>query len=71
MNSFNNSRSTFQSIIQTIKNSLYAFAAMGVPKGTKSATIQKKALVAKISSAIDSIDTEDFGIRVILVKTKD
>jgi hypothetical protein len=71
MNSFNNSKSTFQSIVQTLKNSLFSFSAMGVPKGTKSATVQKKALLAKVSSAVDSIDTEDFGIRVILVKTKD
>ena len=71
MSDFNNNKSTFQSIIQTLKNSLYSFSATGVPKGSKNSSVQKKALLARVSDAVDSIDTEDFGIRVILVKTKD
>ena len=71
MNTFSSSKSTFQSTIQTLKNSFYSFAAMGVPKGSKNTAMQKKTLKTNISAAIDSIDTEDFGIRVIIVKSFD
>jgi hypothetical protein len=70
MSVFNNNKNTFASLLHTLKNDFHAFTSLGVAKGARNER-QKKALISNISSAINSIDTTDFGIRVIVVKTKD
>jgi hypothetical protein len=54
-----------------IKNDFHAFTSLGVAKGVRNEKQQKRALISNISNAIEKIDTDDFGIRVILVKTKE
>jgi hypothetical protein len=71
MNTFNTNKNTFYSSISLIKNDFHAFTSLGVAKGTKSQKQQKWALISNITNAIGNIDTDDFGIRVILLKTKE
>ena len=71
MTAFNTNKNSFQSSISLIKNDFHAFTSLGVAKGTKSRKQQKRALLNTITNAIESIDTDDFGIRVILLKTKE
>jgi hypothetical protein len=70
MNSFNNNRNTLASLFHTLKNDFHAFISLGISKGTRNDKQQKKTLVANISNAIESIDTNDCGIRIIVLKTK-
>ena len=71
MSPFNTNKNSFQSSISLVKNDFHAFTSLGVAKGTKSQKQQKRALLNTITNAIESIDTDDFGIRVILLKTKE
>ena len=71
MSTFNTNKNSFLSSVQLLKNDFHAFASLGVAKDTKSEKQQKRALISNISNAIESVDTADFGIRVILLKTKD
>lgn len=69
MSTFNTNRNAFNSVIQPLKNVFHAFISLGVAKGTKASKQQKRVLVATLTDAIENIDTNDFGIRVILLKT--
>lgn len=71
MSTFNTNKNSFQSSLSLIKNDFHAYASLGVAKGTRNEKQQKRTLINNITNAIENIDTEDFGIRVILVKTKD
>jgi hypothetical protein len=71
MSTFNTNKNSFQSSLQLIKNDFHAFASLGVAKGVRNEKQQKRSLINNISTAIENIDTDDFGIRVILVKTKE
>ncbi len=71
MSVFNTNKNSFQSSLQLIKNDFHAFASLGVAKGVRNEKQQKRSLINNISNAIENIDTDDFGIRVILVKTKE
>ncbi len=71
MSTFNTNKNSFQSSLQLIKNDFHAFASLGVAKGVRNEKQQKRNLINNISNAIENIDTDDFGIRVILVKTKE
>jgi hypothetical protein len=71
MSTFNTNKNSFLSSIQLVKNDFHAFASLGVAKGSRNEKQQKRTLMNNISNAIDSMDTADFGIRVILLKTKE
>jgi hypothetical protein len=71
MSTFNTNKNSFQSSLQLIRNDFHAFASLGVAKGVRSDKQQKRALLNNISNAIENIDTDDFGIRVILLKTRE
>ncbi len=71
MSVFNPNKNSFLSLIQLLKNDFHAFSSLGVAKGVRSDKQQKRALINNITNAIENIDTDDFGIRVILVKTKE
>jgi hypothetical protein len=71
MTIFNTNPNQFSSSILSLKKDFHAFTISGVPKGTKSEKQQKQSLFRNVSKAIDSIDTDDFGIRVVVMKTKD
>lgn len=71
MSTFKTNKNSFLSSVQLLKNDFHAFASLGVAKGSKNEKQQKRALMNNISNAIESIDTDDFGIRVIVMKTKE
>jgi hypothetical protein len=71
MSSFNTNLNAFNSSIQQIKPVVHSFTSSAVPKGSKNFRQQKRSLSNAITHAIDAIDTNDFGIRVIIIKTKD
>jgi hypothetical protein len=71
MSTFNTNKNSFQSSISLIKNDFHAFASLGIAKGVRNEKQQKRTLINNITNAIENIDTDDFGIRVILVKTKE
>ncbi len=71
MSTFNTNKNSFQSSLQLIKNDFHAFASLGVPKGVRNEKQQKSTLINNISNAIETIDTDDFGIRIIVIKTKE
>ncbi len=71
MSVFNTNKNSFLSSVQLLKNDFHAFASLGIAKDTKSEKQQKRALINNISNAIDSVDTADFGVRVIILKTKE
>lgn len=70
MSSFNTNKNVFNSIMRGLTIEFHAFSSLGVPKGTKSAKQQKRSLINNVTDAISSIDTDDFGIRVFVLKTK-
>ncbi len=71
MSTFNTNKNSFQSSLQLIKNDFHAFASLGVAKGVRNDKQQKRALINNISNVIENIDTDDFGIRVIVIKTEE
>jgi len=71
MSTFNTNKNSFLSSVQIIKNDFHAYTSLGVAKGSRNEKQQKRALLNNITNAVDSIDTTDFGIRVILLKTKE
>ena len=71
MTSFNTSKNTFLSSLQLLKTSFHGYTIGGIPKGTKQSKQQKKSTINQLTNAIEEIDTNDFGIRVIIIKTKD
>ncbi len=71
MTTFNTNTNAFTSAIQQLRISVHGFTIAGVPKGSKHFRQQKRALTNTVSNTIDAIDTSDFGIRVIIVKTKE
>ena len=69
MTSFNTSKNTFISSLQLLKTSFHGYTIGGIPKGTKQSKQQKKSTINQLTNAIEDIDTNDFGIRVIIIKT--
>jgi hypothetical protein len=71
MTNFNTSKNTFISSLQLLKTSFHGYTIGGIPKGTKQSKQQKKSTINQLTNAIEDIDTNDFGIRVIIIKTTD
>jgi hypothetical protein len=71
MTSFNTSKNTFLSSLQLLKTSFHGYTIGGIPKGTKQSKQQKKSTINQLTNAIEDIDTNDFGIRVVIIKTKE
>lgn len=71
MSSFNTNMNAFNSSIQQIKTSVHAFTISGVAKGARNHKQQKRSLISNVTSAIEQIETDDFGIRIVIIKTKD
>ena len=69
MTNFNTSKNTFLSSLQLLKTSFHGYTIGGIPKGTKQSKQQKKSTINQLTNAIEEIDTNDFGIRVIIIKT--
>ena len=71
MSTFNSNKNAFVAATQSIKSDFYSFMSLGVAKGARNANQQKRSLLSNVSNAIDSIDIADFGIRIIVLKTKE
>jgi hypothetical protein len=71
MTDFVTNPNQFSSSIHTLKKSFHAYTNSGVPKGTKSQKIKKAALIKIVTKAIEDINTDDFGIRVMVMKVKE
>jgi hypothetical protein len=71
MTNFNTSKNTFLSSLQLLKTSFHGYTIGGIPKGTKQSKQQKKSTINQLTNAIEDIDTNDFGIRVVIIKTTD
>ncbi|WP_395687443.1 hypothetical protein [Aestuariivirga sp.] len=71
MSTFNTNKNAFLSSVQLLKNDFHAYASLGVAKSSRNEKQQKRSLINNITNAIENIDTADFGIRVILLKTKE
>lgn len=71
MTTFNTNSNQFLSVLTTLKRIFHAFTVSGIPKGTKSQAQKKKSLMKIVEKAIDDINTDDFGIRVIVMKIKE
>ena len=71
MTSFNTSKNTFLSSLQLLKTSFHGYTIGGIPKGTKQSKQQKKSTINQLTNTIEDIDTNDFGIRVVIIKTKE
>ena len=69
MTNFNTSKNTFLSSLQLLKTSFHGYTIGGIPKGTKQSKQQKKSTINQLTNAIEDIDTNDFGIRVVIIKT--
>ena len=71
MTAFNPNKNVLSSTVNAIKNETHSFASLGVAKGSRLPRHYKKALMAKIEDAVEGIDTDDFGIRIFIMKTKE
>ena len=68
---FSMNKNSFQSSLQLIKNDFHSCASLGVAKGVRKDKQQKRTLTNNISNATGSIDTDEFGIRITVIKTKE
>jgi len=59
---FNTNKNSFTSALSSIRDDLDAFQSLGIPKATRAQKQQKKSLVSQVTSALEAIDTDDFGI---------
>ena len=71
MTLFNTSKNAFLSSISLVKNDFLAFAVMGLAKGIRNKKQAKRTLINQLSSAIDDLETDDFGVRIVVVKVRD
>ncbi len=68
MSAFTTDKTKFSHALHALNRQFHAFSDAAVRKGTHSKS-DKRALLSTVSAAIDAIDTDDFGVRVLIVKT--
>jgi hypothetical protein len=66
---FNTNKNVFLSTISHLRNDVHGFQTFFIPKSTKSQKLQKSRLVKSITDTINEMDTGDFGIKIIVMKT--
>ena len=66
---FNPNKNVFLSTISQLRNDVHGFQTFFIPKSTKTQKLQKSRLVKSITETIDDMNTDDFGIKVIIMKT--
>ncbi len=66
---FNTNKNVFLSTISQIRNDVHGFQTFYIPKSTKTQKRDKVRLVKSISETVDEMNTDDFGIKVIVMKT--
>lgn len=70
MASFNTNKNSFNTTINTIKTDLHSFTSIELPKGTTQQRQRKKSATDALNNLINNHDTDHFGLRVIIIKTK-
>ena len=70
MTSFNTNINAFNSSIHLMKPSVHAFTISGIAKSAKNQKQLKRSLIKNVTIALENNETDDFGIRVIIIKTK-
>jgi hypothetical protein len=71
MTAFNDNKNALLSSMQLLKSDFHSFIVSAVPKSTKASKQQKRATISFISKTIEAIDTNDFGIRILILRTRD
>jgi hypothetical protein len=66
---FNTNKNVFQSTIFQLRGEVHGFQTFQIPKSTKTQKLQKTRLVKSLTDTIDEMNTDDFGIRIIVLKT--
>lgn len=66
---FNTNKNVFASTISQLKNDVHGFQTFFIPKSIKNQKVQKNRLVKSITDTVAEMNTDDFGIRVIIIKT--
>ena len=66
---FNTNKNVFQSTISQLRNDVHGFQTFYIPKSTKTQKSQKVRLLKSVTETIDDMNTADFGIKVIIMKT--
>ena len=67
--SFDTSKPSIARTLNELRRDAHAVASQTIAKGTRSVTQDKRRLVSAITSLVDQIDTDDFGVRVIVAKS--
>ena len=66
---FNTNKNVFASSISQLRNDVHGFQTFVIPKSTKTQKFQKNRLIKSFTDTIAEMDTDDFGIKVIIIKT--
>lgn len=70
MTTFNKNKNSFRAAVNVLQPDFHAFTALEVSRDTKNPIQEKRAILSQIKSLVESIDTDDFGIRVVVMKSK-
>ena len=62
-------KNVFASTFSQLRNDVHGFQTFVIPKSTKTQKYQKNRLVKSITDTLDEMNTDDFGIKVIIIKT--
>lgn len=66
---FITNKNAFSSSISQLRNDVHAFQTFIIPKASKTQKVQKNRLLKSITDTIAEMNTDDFGIKVIIMKT--
>jgi hypothetical protein len=70
MSFFNTNKNSFNTTVNTLKTDLHSFASIELPKGTNQQRQRKKSVSDTVSNLINNHETDDFGLRILIIKTK-
>ena len=66
---FITNRNAFASMMTKLRTDVHGFSTFAIAKSMKSQKLQKSRLLKSIAETIQEINTEDFGIKIIVMKT--
>ncbi|MBX3138428.1 hypothetical protein KF707_19530 [Candidatus Obscuribacterales bacterium] len=70
MTTFNKNKNSFKTSFARTQLDFHAYSDLEVTKDTKNPIQEKRTLLNQVKYLVESIDTEDFGIRVIVMKSR-
>lgn len=70
MTTFNKNKNSFKTSFARTLLDFHAYSDLEVPKDAKNPIQEKRTLLNQVKHLVESIETEDFGIRVIVMKSK-